>query len=168
MIKKLYEYANQKATQAIVPECKADPWTKNMETAMQKGLTIDQAVAAATENNKEVATIMGMADVKAATRYEAAMVYAGKDQKKVLEAGMEFGVKPELYARGLLEANADGKDGISKEEADEWLASLGSKVSVQEKAYLWQMLLPSRGTGDNNFGKPAANEFWNYAHRNDE
>lgn len=168
MIKKLYEYASQKATQAIVPEHKADPWTRNMETAMQKGLTIDQAVAAATENNKEVATIMGMTDAKAATRYEAAMVYAGKNQKKVLEAGMEFGVNPELYARGLFEANTDGKDGISKEEADEWLASLGSRVSVQEKAYLWQMLIPDKTPKGNNFGKPAAYEFYNYAHRNDE
>lgn len=132
------------------------------------GLNFEQAnsVASAGSDRKAVLAALEISSLSDTQRYQAAMVYAGEKEAKKLDAGMEFGVKPSQYAEVLRNADEDGNGSLKQQEVTDYIS--GMNISIQQKAYLWQMVTDGKNGTKNPFGQTFGADFYQWMHRNDE
>ena len=75
--------------------------------------------------------------------------------------GLKYGIPMRRYTDVLQNADADGSGGVSQEEAGKYIATLG--LSVQEAAYLWQMVTNGKEGKKNPFSSYFGAEFYSAA-----
>lgn len=80
---------------------------------------------------------------------------------KLVMTGLKYGIPMRRYTDVLQNADADGSGGVSQEEAGKYIATLG--LSVQEAAYLWQMVTNGKEGKKNPFSSYFGSEFYSAA-----
>lgn len=80
---------------------------------------------------------------------------------KLVMTGLKYGIPMRRYTDVLQNADADGSGGVSQEEAGKYIATLG--LSVQEAAYLWQMVTNGKEGKKNPFSSYFGAEFYSAA-----
>lgn len=80
---------------------------------------------------------------------------------KLVMTGLKYGIPMRRYTDVLQNADADGSGGVSQEEAGKYIATLG--LSVQEAAYLWQMVTNEKEGKKNPFSSYFGSEFYSAA-----
>nr|DAE95081.1 MAG TPA: Large polyvalent protein associated domain 23 [Caudoviricetes sp.] len=80
---------------------------------------------------------------------------------KLVMTGLKYGIPMRRYTDVLQNADADGSGGVSQEEAGKYIATLG--LSVQEAAYLWQMITNGKEGKKNPFSSYFGSEFYSAA-----
>lgn len=80
---------------------------------------------------------------------------------KLVMTGLKYGIPMLRYTDVLQNADADGSGGVSQEEAGKYIATLG--LSVQEAAYLWQMVTNGKEGKKNPFSSYFGAEFYSAA-----
>ena len=80
---------------------------------------------------------------------------------KLVMTGLKYGIPMRRYTDVLQNADADGSGGVSQVEAGQYIATLG--LSVQEAAYLWQMVTNGKEGKKNPFSSYFGAEFYSAA-----
>lgn len=80
---------------------------------------------------------------------------------KLVMTGLKYGIPMRRYTDVLQNADADGSGNVSQEEAGNYIATLG--LSVQEAAYLWQMVTNGKEGKKNPFSSYFGSEFYSAA-----
>ena len=80
---------------------------------------------------------------------------------KLVMTGLKYGIPMRRYTDVLQNADVDGSGGVSQEEAGKYIATLG--LSVQEAAYLWQMVTNGKEGKKNPFSSYFGSEFYSAA-----
>lgn len=80
---------------------------------------------------------------------------------KLVMTGLKYGIPMRRYTDVLQNADEDGSGGVSQEEAGKYIATLG--LSVQEAAYLWQMVTNGKEGKKNPFSSYFGAEFYSAA-----
>lgn len=114
---------------------------------------------------KRMETICEM-NVSDAVKAKAMKVIATENQRKMIDAGSFFGLRMADYTEVLNNADTDGKKGISQDEATVYIREMN--LTIQQQAWLWQMVTDGKEGKNNPFSKVWGAEFWYKAHENDD
>ena len=166
-VDKLNDYATQVAKSEVMPGYTKDKWVEAGERLTSAGVSLDDYIVYYANNS----------DAKSREKYDAlsktgwtdkqkmiAMEYISASTYKVATVGQRYDVKLDVYLQGLSSADTDQSGGISQAEAEAFLDGLGSSVSWEDKAYLWQMLCSSSKWKNNPYSTSMGEEIWHSLH----
>lgn len=135
--------------------------------ALQKaGMTWEQAndVLAVPGSGVAKKAAVTATNVSEATKAKILASYDKSEKQKTAKlvmTGLKYGIPMRRYTDVLQNADADGSGGVSQEEAGKYIATLG--LSVQEAAYLWQMVTNGKEGKKNPFSSYFGAEFYSAA-----
>lgn len=158
---------NDKAEQSAYINTVASESKAAEEEALQKaGMTWEQAndVLAVPGSGVAKKAAVTATNASEATKAKVLASYDKSEKQKTAKlvmTGLKYGIPMRRYTDVLQNADADGSGGVSQEEAGKYIATLG--LSVQEAAYLWQMVTNGKEGKKNPFSSYFGSEFYSAA-----
>lgn len=150
-------YINTVASESKVAEAEAlqkagMTWEQANDVLSVPGTGVAKKVAVTATNASEAAKAKVLASYDKSEKQKTA---------KLVMTGLKYGIPMRRYTDVLQNADADGSGGVSQEEAGKYIATLG--LSVQEAAYLWQMVTNGKEGKKNPFSSYFGSEFYSAA-----
>ena len=140
--------------------------TEEAEALQKAGMTWEQAndVLAVPGSGVAKKAAVTATNASEATKAKILASYDKSEKQKTAKlvmTGLKYGIPMRRYTDVLQNADADGSGGVSQEEAGKYIATLG--LSVQEAAYLWQMVTNGKEGKKNPFSSYFGSEFYSAA-----
>lgn len=140
--------------------------TAEAEALQKAGMTWEQAndVLAVPGSGVAKKAAVTATNASEATKAKILASYDKSEKQKTAKlvmTGLKYGIPMRRYTDVLQNADADGSGGVSQEEAGKYIATLG--LSVQEAAYLWQMVTNGKEGKKNPFSSYFGSEFYSAA-----
>lgn len=140
--------------------------TEEAEALQKAGMTWEQAndVLAVPGTGVAKKAAVTATNASEATKAKILASYDKSEKQKTAKlvmTGLKYGIPMRRYTDVLQNADADGSGGVSQEEAGKYIATLG--LSVQEAAYLWQMVTNGKEGKKNPFSSYFGSEFYSAA-----
>ena len=150
-------YINTVASESKVAEAEAlqkagMTWEQANDVLSVPGTGVAKKVAVTATNASEAAKAKVLASYDKSEKQKTA---------KLVMTGLKYGIPMRRYTDVLQNADADGSGNVSQEEAGKYIATLG--LSVQEAAYLWQMVTNGKERKKNPFSSYFGSEFYSAA-----
>lgn len=150
-------YINTVASESKVAEAEAlqkagMTWEQANDVLSVPGTGVAKKVAVTATNASEATKAKVLASYDKSEKQKTA---------KLVMTGLKYGIPMRRYTDVLQNADADGSGGVSQEEAGKYIATLG--LSVQEAAYLWQMVTNGKEGKKNPFSSYFGSEFYSAA-----
>ena len=150
-------YINTVASESKVAEAEAlqkagMTWEQANDVLSVPGTGVAKKVAVTATNASEAAKAKVLASYDKSEKQKTA---------KLVMTGLKYGIPMRRYTDVLQNADADGSGNVSQEEAGKYIATLG--LSVQEAAYLWQMVTNGKEGKKNPFSSYFGSEFYSAA-----
>lgn len=158
---------NDKAEQsAYINTVASESKAAEAEALQKAGMTWEQANDVLAVPGSGVAKKAAVTATNASEETKAKILASyDKSEKqktaKLVMTGLKYGIPMRRYTDVLQNADADGSGGVSQEEAGKYIATLG--LSVQEAAYLWQMVTNGKEGKKNPFSSYFGSEFYSAA-----
>lgn len=159
-------WSNKAEQSAYINTVASESKAAEAEALQKAGMTWEQAndvlaVPGSGVAKKEAVTATNASE---ATKAKILASYDKSEKQKTAKlvmTGLKYGIPMRRYTDVLQNADADGSGGISQEEAGKYIATLG--LSVQEAAYLWQMVTNGKEGKKNPFSSYFGAEFYSAA-----
>lgn len=150
-------YINTVASESKVAEAEAlqkagMTWEQANDVLSVPGTGVAKKVAVTATNASEATKAKVLASYDKSEKQKTA---------KLVMTGLKYGIPMRRYTDVLQNADADGSGSVSQEEAGKYIATLG--LSVQEAAYLWQMVTNGKEGKKNPFSSYFGSEFYSAA-----
>lgn len=150
-------YINTVASESKVAEAEAlqkagMTWEQANDVLSVPGTGVAKKVAVTATNASEATKAKVLASYDKSEKQKTA---------KLVMTGLKYGIPMRRYTDVLQNADADGSGNVSQEEAGKYIATLG--LSVQEAAYLWQMVTNGKEGKKNPFSSYFGSEFYSAA-----
>lgn len=158
---------NDKAEQsAYINTVASESKAAEAEALQKAGMTWEQAndVLAVPGSGVAKKAAVTATNASEATKAKILASYDKSEKQKTAKlvmTGLKYGIPMRRYTDVLQNADADGSGGVSQEEAGKYIATLG--LSVQEAAYLWQMVTNGKEGKKNPFSSYFGAEFYSAA-----
>lgn len=158
---------NDKAEQsAYINTVASESKAAEAEALQKAGMTWEQAndVLAVPGSGVAKKAAVTATNASEATKAKILASYDKSEKQKTAKlvmTGLKYGIPMRRYTDVLQNADADGSGGVSQEEAGKYIATLG--LSVQEAAYLWQMVTNGKEGKKNPFSSYFGSEFYSAA-----
>ena len=158
---------NDKAEQsAYINTVASESKAAEAEALQKAGMTWEQAndVLAVPGSGVAKKAAVTATNASEATKAKVLASYDKSEKQKTAKlvmTGLKYGIPMRRYTDVLQNADADGSGGVSQEEAGKYIATLG--LSVQEAAYLWQMVTNGKEGKKNPFSSYFGSEFYSAA-----
>ena len=144
--------SESKAAEAEALQKAGMTWEQANDVLAVPGTGVAKKVAVTATNASEAAKAKVLASYDKSEKQKTA---------KLVMTGLKYGIPMRRYTDVLQNADADGSGGVSQEEAGKYIATLG--LSVQEAAYLWQMVTNGKEGKKNPFSSYFGSEFYSAA-----
>lgn len=167
MLKKVYDYAAQKAKEALLEDYEANKSAQTADALMEGGANLADWAAGFAENSDMTTLEKYRAAVDLTDDREQQMKalekLMGADEFEKLQTGVGLGVEPKSYieAKEAVAAINDNTN-VSMDEAERGIGSM--KISEKEKAILWQMMNRSWKPGRNPFDTEIGQQVYDAMH----
>lgn len=150
-------YINTVASESKVAEAEAlqkagMTWEQANDVLSVPGTGVAKKVAVTATNASEATKAKVLASYDKSEKQKTS---------KLVMTGLKYGIPMRRYTDVLQNADADGSGNVSQEEAGKYIATLG--LSVQEAAYLWQMVTNGKEGKKNPFSSYFGSEFYSAA-----
>lgn len=144
--------SESKATEAEALQKAGMTWEQANDVLAVPGTGVAKKAAVTATNASEATKAKVLASYDKSEKQKTA---------KLVMTGLKYGIPMRRYTDVLQNADADGSGGVSQEEAGKYIATLG--LSVQEAAYLWQMVTNGKEGKKNPFSSYFGAEFYSAA-----
>lgn len=144
--------SESKATEAEALQKAGMTWEQANDVLAVPGTGVAKKAAVTATNASEATKAKVLASYDKSEKQKTA---------KLVMTGLKYGIPMRRYTDVLQNADADGSGNVSQEEAGKYIATLG--LSVQEAAYLWQMVTNGKEGKKNPFSSYFGSEFYSAA-----
>lgn len=144
--------SESKAAEAEALQKAGMTWEQANDVLAVPGTGVAKKAAVAATNASEATKAKVLASYDKSEKQKTA---------KLVMTGLKYGIPMRRYTDVLQNADTDGSGGVSQEEAGKYIATLG--LSVQEAAYLWQMVTNGKEGKKNPFSSYFGSEFYSAA-----
>jgi uncharacterized membrane protein YgcG len=138
---------------------------EKVDALMKAGLNWTQASDVLTADGskwEKMNKIIELPNVSDKKKIDVLAVYASEKELSLIRIGVKFGLSLQDYAAVRNKADKNKNGQISQEEAAQYIPTLG--LSIQDSAYLWQMITDGKSGKNNPFSTFFGEDFWNAAH----
>lgn len=159
-------WSDQAEQSAYINTVASESKAAEAEALQKAGMTWEQAndVLAVPGSGVAKKAAVTATNASEATKAKVLASYDKSEKQKTAKlvmTGLKYGIPMRRYTDVLQNADADGSGGVSQEEAGKYIATLG--LSVQEAAYLWQMVTNGKEGKKNPFSSYFGSEFYSAA-----